>query len=213
MCQKTEPSAGESQRKRARPSCPASLAEPRQNLSRAALQLPRARSPPGSKVQTASMRHNRLPQSAQPQPLPPKPSCFHRPRIFAALDPIAKGKRRRRGSSLLDWEPLALAAPFSTGFSASGIAGEGFPSVEMLGFAFRAGAAALAEPADVATENPELDGAVASVLLNVISGAASAAACGAIFAETVCVFDVVINGESICFGTAFAESVDSAKSR
>jgi len=106
-------------------------------------------------------------------------------------------------------EPLALAAPFSTRFSASEIAVEGLSVVEMLGFAFRAGAAALAEPADVATENPELDGAVASVLLNVISGAASAAACGAIFAETVCVFDVVINGESICFGTAFAESVDS----
>jgi hypothetical protein len=111
-------------------------------------------------------------------------------------------------------EPLALVAAFSTGISSSGIGAGVLASAALLVFASRAGAAALAEPADVPTENPTVFvvGAATSGVPNAISGSGSVAAGGAIIAALVCAFDVVIDGAGTCFGTAFTSPADSATS-
>jgi hypothetical protein len=111
-------------------------------------------------------------------------------------------------------ELLALIAAFSNGIWSSGIAAGALASAELVVFATRAGAAALAEPADGPTENPAVFvvGAATSGVLRAISGSGSVAAGGAIFAALVCAFDVVIDGDGTCFGTAFPSSPDSATS-
>jgi len=106
----------------------------------------------------------------------------------------------------------ATAATFSTGLSGSEIAAAGLGFAETPGFVSRAGAAALAEPPEVATENAALGDAAASGLPRIISGSASAAAGGAIFAGAVCALEVVTDGTGACFAATLAGSVDSAVS-
>ena len=103
-------------------------------------------------------------------------------------------------------------ATLSTGVSSSGMANSGFADplsgVETIACGSRAGAGALAAPAEGATKTFALDGVETSGLLNVASGLGLAAAGGSIFPQPVCGADV---GEGN-FDVAECNSADSADS-
>ena len=85
---------------------------------------------------------------------------------------------------------------------------EGSSEVVALGFGSRAGAAALAAPAEVNREDPVLDGALVSGSRNVAPGSVSAA--GAAFAKAIDAGDA-IDGEGAGLGVV-TDSFDSPES-